>query len=180
LSATRLLILGVLRSKQPAHGYEVRRELESWGAERWANIAYGSIYHALGRMADQGLVKLVEASEPSGGPARNTYALTKLGEAEFQQLLRRYWSAREPTIDPLQVAVSFMGELPHAELVQILRQRSDAARAEAQALVVENERLPEGTPPSVAENHLLAAFHAEAEARWAEQALRKALAREAS
>ena len=34
MSATRLLILGVLRFKQPTHGYDVRRELESWQAER--------------------------------------------------------------------------------------------------------------------------------------------------
>jgi hypothetical protein len=50
MSATRLLILGVLRSKQPIHGYNVRRELESWQAERWAHIAYGSIYFALNKM----------------------------------------------------------------------------------------------------------------------------------
>ncbi len=43
MSATRLLILGVMLKKPPIHGYDVRRELEMWGAEQWANIAYGSI-----------------------------------------------------------------------------------------------------------------------------------------
>ncbi|MDQ6604403.1 MAG: PadR family transcriptional regulator, partial [Chloroflexota bacterium] len=56
MSAARLLILGVLQLKSPAHGYEIRRELELWRAEQWAHIAYGSIYFALNKMAEEGLV----------------------------------------------------------------------------------------------------------------------------
>ncbi len=33
MSATRLLILGALRFMQPAYGYSIHRELESWHAE---------------------------------------------------------------------------------------------------------------------------------------------------
>ena len=60
MSATRLLILGALRFMQPAHGYSIRRELESWHAEDWANIAYGSIYFALNKMADEELLAVSE------------------------------------------------------------------------------------------------------------------------
>ena len=28
------------------HGYDIRRELETWNAEQWAQVAYGSIYYA--------------------------------------------------------------------------------------------------------------------------------------
>jgi DNA-binding PadR family transcriptional regulator len=59
MSATRLLILGALRFMQPAHGYEIRRTLETWNADQWANIAYGSIYHALNKMAEEGFLKPV-------------------------------------------------------------------------------------------------------------------------
>ena len=44
MSPIKLLILGVLMIKKEIHGYEIRRELESWNAEKWANIAYGSIF----------------------------------------------------------------------------------------------------------------------------------------
>lgn len=57
MSSMRLLILGVLAQKKSAHGYEIRRELESWNAERWTNIAYGSIYFALKKMTDEGLLE---------------------------------------------------------------------------------------------------------------------------
>jgi len=35
MSAARLLILGVLQFESPAHGYEIRRELETWHTEQW-------------------------------------------------------------------------------------------------------------------------------------------------
>ena len=94
MSATRLLILGVLRHKQPTHGYDVRRELEAWQAERWANIAYGSIYFALNKMAEEGLVEVVDTDQVGKRPARTTYTITAAGEAEFQRLLREYWNGR--------------------------------------------------------------------------------------
>jgi DNA-binding PadR family transcriptional regulator len=62
MSATRLLILGVLLIKQPIHGYHMRRELETWSADKWANIAYGSIYSALNKMAEEGLVEVVSTN----------------------------------------------------------------------------------------------------------------------
>src|SRR5581483_1598119 len=76
MSATRLLILGVLRLKQPVHGYDVRRELEAWRAERWANIAYGSIYFALNKMAEEGLVEAVGTDQVGRRPARTQYKIT--------------------------------------------------------------------------------------------------------
>ena len=68
MSAMRTLILGVLMSKKESHGYEIRRELESWNAENWANISYGSIYFALKKMAEEKLIEAVESSEDA--PAR--------------------------------------------------------------------------------------------------------------
>jgi len=69
MSATRLLILGALRFMQPAHGYSIRRELERWNAETWANIAYGSIYFALNKMEQDGLVAV------KGSPTLQAFAL---------------------------------------------------------------------------------------------------------
>src|SRR5918998_2731203 len=107
MSATRLLILGALRFMQPAHGYSVRQELESWQADEWANIAYGSIYFALNKMAEEGLLQEIEPpaeSRPGRRPPRISYVVTERGEEEFHRLLREYWWQRKPLIDPLQLA----------------------------------------------------------------------------
>ncbi len=54
MSATRLLVLGVVRRYGRAHGYQVRRELLTWSADEWASVQPGSIYHALEKMTAVG------------------------------------------------------------------------------------------------------------------------------
>jgi DNA-binding PadR family transcriptional regulator len=47
VSATQLLVLGVINGVGQAHGYQVRNELLAWRADMWAKIAPGSIYQAI-------------------------------------------------------------------------------------------------------------------------------------
>ncbi len=63
MSTTRLLILGVVRIFQPVHGYDVRRELLSWGADKWANVQPGSIYHAVRKMTEEELLSEVATDQ---------------------------------------------------------------------------------------------------------------------
>jgi len=67
LSATRLLVLGVVRMYGRAHGYQVRRELLTWSADKWANVQPGSIYPALKKMTAEELLEQVDV-EPGEGP----------------------------------------------------------------------------------------------------------------
>lgn len=175
MSATRLLILGALRSMQPAHGYEVRRELESRRAEHWANVAYGSIYFALHKLAREGLIEAVGTEQEGRRPARTSYVVTPEGEAEFQRLLREQWWLYRPTVDPFHVALSFMDQLPREELLAALRHRLSRQRAGAESLstYAQRSKLMEDAPPHVEEIFRLSAAHAEAEARWAEELIGK-------
>lgn len=69
MSAIRLLVLGAVRQHGRAHGYQVRNDLEYWGAHEWSNAKPGSIYHALKQMAKQGLLRAHEiAPSTAGGP----------------------------------------------------------------------------------------------------------------
>src|SRR5262249_53456335 len=115
MSSTRLLILGVVRALQPVHGYDVRRELVSWHAERWANVAYGSIYHALTKMTAEGLLEEVATEQRGNRPARTSYRITAPGETEFHRLLHEAWWTFQPSIDPFFAAISFMPCLNRAE-----------------------------------------------------------------
>ena len=101
MAVTRVLVLGVLL-KQPMHGYEVRRELESWNAEQWANIAYGSIYFSLTKMAEEGLVEVFSTDDRGNRPARTVYAITD--EPPVEVLTSRecdVWLDNEPSIQEL-------------------------------------------------------------------------------
>jgi DNA-binding PadR family transcriptional regulator len=56
MSATRLLVLGIVRGYGRAHGYRVGNDLVSWGADEWANVKWGSIYHALRALTQSGFL----------------------------------------------------------------------------------------------------------------------------
>ena len=181
MSASRLLILGVLRTcalqeKQSLHGYDIRRELETWKAEQWAQVAYGSIYYALKKMNNEGLVEVVSKDKSGGRPAKTEYRITERGESEFQLLLREYWWERKPVVDPFQVALTFMNFMPRDELLAALRARTDKLNGELKGL----EYLTTGPqtqnpykPRHIAENLRLVKAYYEAEVNWIEQTIGK-------
>ena len=175
MSSIRLLLLGVLAHHETTYGYEVRRELESWHAEFWANIAYGSIYSALTTMAREGLVVVMHEGSSSRGPARKRYRITEAGRQAFQALLRDAWQIYKPAKDPFQVALTFMKHLPREEIVALLVQRITAIRGELATLdAVSTAVLGNPTTPShIKENVALHAAQMHVDLAWSEAMLGK-------
>jgi DNA-binding PadR family transcriptional regulator len=161
MSATRLLVLGVVRMEGQAHGYRVGRELLSWGTEHWANTKWGSIYHALRKLSQEGKLREFVA-EGDEVVDRVSYAITEDGEAELHRLVRRGLSRRE---DPamLFAAVTLMPALPRAEVVGLLEQRLDLLERTGDELQPSDGR---GRPVHVRELFGLWRGTIEAEARW--------------
>jgi DNA-binding PadR family transcriptional regulator len=119
-----MMILGLVQWMQPVHGYDVRRELLSWNADKWANVQPGSIYHALRKLADEELLREVATEQVGARPARTTYEITEKGAAEFASLLRgNWWSIATPP-DPFMAAFSFLPALPRTEAAAALRNRA--------------------------------------------------------
>ncbi|MFK0025205.1 PadR family transcriptional regulator [Streptomyces sp. NPDC090798] len=124
MSAIRLLVLGAVRQHGRAHGYQVRNDLEYWGAHEWSNAKPGSIYHALKQMAKQGLLHAHEiAPSTAGGPPRTEYEITDKGTEEYFTLLRRSLTAYDQKPDILSAALGFMVELGRAETLELLQDR---------------------------------------------------------
>ncbi|MEV6203110.1 PadR family transcriptional regulator [Streptomyces sp. NPDC051771] len=124
MSAIRLLVLGAVKQHGRAHGYQVRNDLEYWGAHEWSNAKPGSIYHALKQMAKQGLLRAEElAPSTVGGPPRVEYEITEAGREEYLRLLREALATYDQQMDVLSAAVGFVVDLPRAEAVELLRER---------------------------------------------------------
>jgi DNA-binding PadR family transcriptional regulator len=134
VSATRMMILGAVRLMQPVHGYDVRRELLSWGADRWANVQPGSIYHGLRKLTEEEMLREVGTDQVGGRPARTSYEITDKGEAEFESLLRDLWWNVTPVTDPFFAALSFLPSLPREEASAALRNRAAVLRATADGM----------------------------------------------
>ena len=119
-----MMILGLVKWLQPVHGYDVRRELLSWHADQWANIQPGSIYHALRKLTEEGLLAEVATEQVGARPARTTYRMTPLGDREFEELLRKYWWEYHDPVDPFAAAFSLLPALPRREAAAALRNRA--------------------------------------------------------
>jgi DNA-binding PadR family transcriptional regulator len=121
VSATKLLVLGVVRMLQPVHGYVVRRELLSWSVDSWASVNPGSIYGALRTLAKSGHVVEAGTASEGGRPARTTYRMTEDGEVEFFNLFRQHlWR----NVDTNDIALSFMWVATRDEILQAMEHRA--------------------------------------------------------
>ena len=173
-STTRLLVLGVARILQPVHGYDARRELLSWRADEWANVAPGSVYNQLKTLVADGLLTVVETQSQTGRPARTVYAVTPEGDAEFTRLLRQAWWTLASSPASILAATCFLPHLSRTELVTALEHRLallDAARSGLQLAV---DELPSpSTPGHVAEVLRLSAAHMSGEREWAQHLIER-------
>lgn len=124
MSAIRLLVLGAVRQRGRAHGYQVRNDLEYWGAHEWSSAKPGSIYHALKQTAKRGLLLANEiAPSTTGGPPRTEYELTQRGTEEFFSLLREALVSHDQKMDVGSSGIGFIVHLPREEAVALLKKR---------------------------------------------------------
>jgi DNA-binding PadR family transcriptional regulator len=124
MSAIRLLVLGAVRQRGRAHGYQARNDLEYWGAHEWSSAKPGSIYHALKQMAKRGLLLAHEiAPSTAGGPPRTEYELTQRGTEEFFSLLREALVSHDQKMDVVSSGIGFIVHLPREEAVALLKKR---------------------------------------------------------
>lgn len=118
MSATRLLVLGIVRGYGRAHGYRIGTDLQSWDAADWANAKWGSIYHALRALTDAGMLL-----DHNDVPGRTEYELTEKGEGEYLRLLRDAVRRPHAKPDQLGAALAMLPSLSRAEAVRLLRER---------------------------------------------------------
>ncbi|GAB3870894.1 hypothetical protein GCM10029964_006230 [Kibdelosporangium lantanae] len=123
MSATRLLVLGVVRMRGEAHGYQVRQDLAMWAADRWANVKPGSIYHALKKLAADGALEAVHTEESPQGPDRVVYRITRQGEGDFFYQLNSAISDVNTGQTMFNAALPFFTTLDRATLLFLLRSR---------------------------------------------------------
>lgn len=176
MSATRLLILGLVRWTEPVHGYDLRRELQSWGAEQWGDLHPGSVYHALKKMAAEGLLAEVDTGSVGKRPARTRYRMTDRGELEFRRLMAEFWwDHAAPAYDPFMVALCFLPALSPQEVAAALRNRMKLLEASvARGRQHTSADWMADKPPHVAEIMELGIARQEAEIAWCARAAERA------
>ncbi|MEV5491300.1 PadR family transcriptional regulator [Streptomyces bobili] len=171
MSATRLLVLGVVRGFGRTHGYRVRAELLSWGIDDWANVKPGSIYHALRQLAKDGLL---EASEIMDWPGRVDYSVTPEGDEEFFRLLVDALERPERRDDTLRAGLALMPALSRDRAVAALSRRLGVLEAQRAVLLKESGTArAEGLPAQLAELWRMRMRYADLGVEWTRDLLER-------
>ncbi|MBN1314824.1 MAG: PadR family transcriptional regulator [Anaerolineales bacterium] len=171
--STKLVILGLLQ-KQQLYGYEIKQIIEEHMSD-WTNIAFGSIYFALSKLAEDGMIEKVATEKEGNRPSRSVYQITESGRQEFLQLLRDAWSDLERQYFTIDVALSFSKALPLQEVEGYLRQRVEQLEAILQHIDAhQTEQLERReVPPAAAYVFEHSRVHFQAELGWTRDLLEK-------
>lgn len=81
----RTLCLSILYNGE-ATGYDIRRMCTDGNFSYFVEASYGSIYPALAKLEDEGLV-ISRTEQQSGKPARKIYSITEAGRLAFAEEL---------------------------------------------------------------------------------------------
>jgi DNA-binding PadR family transcriptional regulator len=117
----RLVLLGLL-SERPLYGYEIKQIIEEHMGD-WTSIAFGSIYFALDKLAEEEFVKKIGTEQPGNRPSRSVYEISDTGRAEFFRLMRESWQTVEREYFDIDVCLFFMDRLPEQEVQKYLQTR---------------------------------------------------------
>ncbi|QVQ51494.1 helix-turn-helix transcriptional regulator [Spiractinospora alimapuensis] len=143
MSAAKLLVLGAVIEHGSAHGYQVRKDVESWRADLWGGIGQGSIYHALRRLTAEGLLAHAGEETPAAAPARTMYRATSEGRRAFVELLERMLASDSCTPGETMAAIGFLTTLTRQRALEILGRRVAAYRSKRDRIAKEYERSPD-------------------------------------
>lgn len=114
-------VLALLRQR-PRHPYELHRFILDTHKDYIGGLPR-SLYHAVDRLAAEGLIEPVDTAREGRRPERTVYRITDEGAAELATRLRRMLEQPEPDTTVLAAAVSLMACLPRDAVESSLRTR---------------------------------------------------------
>lgn len=112
----KTVCLGVL-SRGDASGYEIKKQLEEGPFAHFHGAGFGSIYPALGKLLEEGLVRCTNV-EQAKRPAKKVYSLTPQGRLALTRAL-----SQPPAPDAVRsdfLFILFFAELLSAREVETL------------------------------------------------------------
>lgn len=115
----RTICLGIL-TRGDTTGYEIKKLFENGRFNYFADASFGSIYPALNRLTEEGLVRVREEVQ-TGRPDRKVYSITKQGRAALVDSLSRTLP-EDRFRSPFLVAMMFADLLPAARVEAMIDQ----------------------------------------------------------
>lgn len=164
-SPLALVVLGLL-AEQPLHPYAMRQRITERAHDRLPGVRIASLYDAVQRLADAGLVSPDEPSRPGRRPERVSYEITAAGRTALIAWVTESLSDPDRP-EEFPAALSFMFALGRDRVAEIISQR--AADLGAQ-LALDQDALAaaqaDGIPPVFLSEHHYQLALRQAEHTW--------------
>ncbi|MFL5797240.1 MAG: PadR family transcriptional regulator [Actinomycetota bacterium] len=146
VARVEVVVLGLV-AEEPVYGYELIERFRSRGMGRWTEVARASVYQALKRLEDAGLVS-GKAQGGVEGPDRRVYRITRPGRDRLRKGLLERFGTEAGYRSDAAVAVGLVHALGPAEARAAIGEREAALRALAQASAEDRARLQSAAGPA--------------------------------
>lgn len=131
----RTMCLGAL-SKEKASGYELQKNFKEGPLAHFLEASYGSIYPALTRLTEEGLVNCSEQAQ-EGRPDKKVYSITPEGQDALEGALSDL-PAEDRFRSEFLFFMSFSDLMETSQVTRLIDDRIDTVRAK-QALLEETD-----------------------------------------
>ncbi|MCK8613641.1 PadR family transcriptional regulator [Gordonia sp. C13] len=129
LGPVAILVLGLLLER-PMHPYEMVQTTVARREDRLAKFRAGTLYHAVDRLAENGMIEVHEVRREGNRPERTVYAITEAGRRALTENLERILETRPEEYPELYLALSEAHGLPRERVVELLERRVATMRAD--------------------------------------------------
>jgi len=130
MNATRLYVLGALIRGGAMHGHQIRRAARIDRTQLWSDVKPGSLYGALRRMADEGLIEALRTEQQGNRPERTVYAITEAGRQEFRMLRDTALRDTRLPLGTVNLALLYTDDLRVEEIRSVIEVRRQTLAAE--------------------------------------------------
>jgi DNA-binding PadR family transcriptional regulator len=113
----RTICLGIL-TRGDATGYEIKKLFEDGRYRFFVEASFGSIYPALSRLSEEGLVRVREETQ-TGRPDRKVYSITTQGRRAFLDYLEKPLP-EDRFRSPFLFAMTFSDLLPETRIEDLI------------------------------------------------------------
>ena len=117
-----VVVLGML-AEGPMHPYGMRQRVSERAYDRLPGVRVSSMYDAVSRLANAGLIRADESVRDGNRPERTPYAITPAGREALTSWVETTL-ADDADADGLPAALSFMYSLGRDRVTALLRARA--------------------------------------------------------
>ena len=143
--AAPLTPLGVaalsLLVEEPMHPYEMYQLLMARHEDRLVKVRPGTLYHAVDRLEEQGLVEATGTDREGNRPERTTYKISAAGREALNRRLQDMLSTPVNEYPAFPLAVSEAYNLPAGVVLDLLDQRLNGLQGQRESLVAAQEKV---------------------------------------